>query len=35
VADTSLHYDQHVKLPRYAGAGIAEVWIVDVLAAQC
>lgn len=30
VADTSLSYDQHVKLPRYADAGIAEVWIVDV-----
>jgi len=30
VADTSLPYDQHVKLPRYADAGIAEVWIVDV-----
>jgi Uma2 family endonuclease len=30
VADTSLNYDQHVKLPRYADAAIAEVWIVDV-----
>jgi Uma2 family endonuclease len=30
VADTSLNYDQHVKLPRYAEAGIAEVWIVDL-----
>jgi Uma2 family endonuclease len=30
VADTSLPYDQYVKLPRYAEAGIAEVWIVDV-----
>lgn len=30
VADTSLNYDQHVKLPRYAEAGIAALWIVDV-----
>jgi len=30
VADTSLNYDQHVKLPRYADVAIAEVWIVDV-----
>ncbi len=30
VADTSLNYDQHVKLPRYAEAGIDEVWIVDL-----
>jgi Uma2 family endonuclease len=30
VADTSLSYDQQVKLPCYAGTGIAEVWIVDV-----
>jgi Uma2 family endonuclease len=30
VADTSLNYDQHVKLPRYAEAGIAEVWTVNV-----
>ncbi|MCS6938649.1 MAG: Uma2 family endonuclease [Roseiflexaceae bacterium] len=29
VADTSLAYDQQEKLPRYARAGIAEVWLVD------
>ena len=30
VADTSLRYDRAVKLPVYARAGIAEVWIVDL-----
>lgn len=30
VADSSLDYDRHEKLPRYAAAGIPEVWIVDV-----
>lgn len=30
VADTSLRYDRGVKLPLYARAGIAEVWIVDL-----
>jgi Uma2 family endonuclease len=30
VADTSLTYDKTVKLPLYARAGIAEVWIVDL-----
>ena len=30
VADTSLEYDRDVKLPRYAEAGIPEVWLVDV-----
>jgi Uma2 family endonuclease len=30
VADTSLSFDQHEKLPRYARAGISEVWIVNV-----
>ena len=30
VADSSLRYDRTVKLPLYARAGIAEVWIVDV-----
>jgi len=29
VADTSLVYDRQEKLPRYARAGIAEVWLVD------
>ena len=28
VADTSLAHDRDVKLPRYAGAGIPEAWIV-------
>jgi Uma2 family endonuclease len=30
VADTSLIYDRDVKLPRYAAAGIPEVWIWDL-----
>jgi len=30
VADTSLGRDRSRKLPLYAGAGIAEVWIVNV-----
>ncbi len=30
VADSSLSYDQHEKLPRYARAGIEEIWIVNV-----
>jgi Uma2 family endonuclease len=30
VADTSLAYDREDKLPRYAAALIAEVWIVDL-----
>jgi len=30
VADSSLHYDREVKLPRYARAGIPEVWLVDL-----
>ena len=30
VADTTLAYDRDVKLPVYARAGIAEVWIVDL-----
>jgi Uma2 family endonuclease len=30
VADSSLKYDQRVKLPLYARAGIPEFWIVDV-----
>ena len=34
VADTSLAYDRSVKLPLYARAGIAEVWLVDLNAAS-
>lgn len=30
VADSSLEYDRTEKLLRYARAGIAEVWIVDI-----
>ena len=30
VADTSLLYDRNVKLPRFAAAGIPEVWIDDL-----
>ena len=30
VADSSLRYDRTVKLPLYARAGIAELWIVDL-----
>jgi len=30
VSDTTLSYDRAVKLPRYARAGVPEVWIVDL-----
>ncbi|MCB0063947.1 MAG: Uma2 family endonuclease [Caldilineaceae bacterium] len=30
VANTSASYDRNVKLPTYAAAGIAEVWIVNI-----
>lgn len=30
VADTSSDYDRSEKLPRYAEAGIVEVWLIDV-----
>ncbi len=30
VSDTTLTYDKNIKLPRYAEAGIAEVWLVDL-----
>jgi Uma2 family endonuclease len=30
VADSSLAWDRDAKLPRYAEAGIPEVWIVDI-----
>lgn len=33
VADTSLRFDQQVKLPLYARTGIPEVWIADVVGA--
>lgn len=31
VADSSLNYDRDLKLPLYARAGIAEVWLVTLL----
>ena len=30
VSDSTLQYDRSVKLPRYARAGIPEVWILDL-----
>ena len=30
VAESSLRYDRRVKMPLYAEAGIAEVWLVDL-----
>jgi Uma2 family endonuclease len=30
VADTSVGFDREVKLARYASAGIAEAWLVDL-----
>lgn len=30
VADSSLHYDQTVKAPLYAQAGIPELWVIDL-----
>ena len=30
VADTTGDYDRRVKVPRYARAGIPEVWVVDI-----
>ncbi len=33
VADTSVGYERPFKIPRYARAGIAEVWLVDLAAA--
>src|SRR5437667_5769956 len=30
VADTTLRYDRDIKVPRYAAAGILEVWLEDV-----
>ncbi len=34
VSDTCLEYDRELKLPRYAAAGIPEVWIANVSARQ-
>lgn len=34
VAETSLAYDRELKLPRYAAAGIEEVWLVDLAARE-
>lgn len=34
VADSSLDLDRRVKVPLYAGAGIAEVWVVDLVNAS-
>ncbi len=31
VADSSLDYDRNEKLPRYAAAGVPEVWLVDLV----
>jgi Uma2 family endonuclease len=31
IADTSYRYDRRVKLPLYARAGVAEMWIVDLV----
>jgi Uma2 family endonuclease len=30
VADTTADYDRRVKIPRYARAGVREVWVVDL-----
>ena len=30
VADTTLPFDRSVKVPRYAAAGVVEVWLVDL-----
>ncbi len=34
VSDSTLRYDREVKLPRYAAAGIPEVWIVNLRTRQ-
>jgi Uma2 family endonuclease len=31
VSDTTLEYDQEIKLPRYAASGIPEVWIINLV----
>jgi Uma2 family endonuclease len=30
VADSSIDYDRDEKLPRYAAAGVPEVWLIDI-----
>jgi hypothetical protein len=30
VSDSSLAYDRAVKVPRYAQAGVVEIWLVDL-----
>ncbi len=30
VSDSTLSYDKNIKLPRYAQAGVPEIWIVDL-----
>jgi Uma2 family endonuclease len=30
VADTTLQYDRNMKVPRYAAAGVPEVWIENL-----
>ena len=30
VAESSLAYDRDTKVPRFARAGVAEVWLIDV-----
>ena len=32
VSDTTLRYDRKIKVPRYAAAGIPEVWIENLAA---
>ena len=32
VADSTLSYERHIKVPLYARAGIPEVWVVDLVA---
>jgi Uma2 family endonuclease len=34
VSDSTLKYDQEVKVPLYAGAGVPEVWVVDLNAGR-
>jgi Uma2 family endonuclease len=34
VSDTTLEYDRQIKVPLYARAGIAEVWIVNLMDEQ-